>query len=59
MFYQLYKDNRSLFRWKLLASNNHIIAISHQGYISKENAIRSIILTQESKGVRIDDLTKQ
>ena len=59
MFYQLYKDNRSLFRWKLLASNHHIIAISNQGYISKENALRSIILTQESKGVRIEDLTNR
>lgn len=57
MFYQLYKDNKSLFRWKLLASNNHVIAISNQGYISKDTAIKSIILTQSSKGVRIDDFT--
>lgn len=42
MEFQIYKDRSNLWRWRLLASNNKIIADGSEGYISKQNAIDAV-----------------
>ena len=36
--FELYKDTRGEFRWRLVASNGQTIATSGEGYKSKESA---------------------
>jgi len=36
--FELYKDAKGEFRWRLVASNGQTIATSGEGYTTKENA---------------------
>jgi uncharacterized protein YegP (UPF0339 family) len=36
--FELYKDAKGEFRWRLIASNGQMIANSGEGYKSKDNA---------------------
>jgi hypothetical protein len=36
--FELYKDTKGEFRWRLVASNGQTIATSGEGYKSKESA---------------------
>ena len=36
--FELYKDAKGEFRWRLVASNGQAIATGGEGYTSKENA---------------------
>lgn len=38
--FQIYKDSQGEYRWRLLASNNQIVAWS-EGYQTKQGAINS------------------
>jgi uncharacterized protein YegP (UPF0339 family) len=38
----VYQDRAGLWRWRLLAANNRIIADSGEGYASKANALRAV-----------------
>lgn len=38
----VYQDRAGLWRWRLLAANNRIIADSGEGYASKSNAMRAV-----------------
>lgn len=40
--FELYKDAKGEFRWRLIASNGQMIANSGEGYKSKENAKNGI-----------------
>jgi uncharacterized protein YegP (UPF0339 family) len=40
--FQIYKDKKGEFRWKLIASNGQMIANSGEGYTSKDNAKNGI-----------------
>lgn len=46
MKFELYKDNKNEWRWRLVSSNGNIIAISSEGYKNKTDARNSIVLTQ-------------
>jgi len=59
MTYQVYKDSKEKYRWRLKADNNETIAISSEGYESKQSCLHSIDLTKGSKDAKIDDQTKK
>lgn len=39
--FQFYEDRAGLWRWRLIAPNNRIIADSGEGYASRRNAVRA------------------
>jgi len=39
MKFEIYRDTRSEYRWRLKAANGRIIADSGEGYVSKINAV--------------------
>ncbi|MFW6057141.1 MAG: YegP family protein [Chloroflexota bacterium] len=40
--FELYKDTKGEFRWRLIASNGQIVATGAEGYSSKASAIGGI-----------------
>lgn len=44
MYFTIYKDRNSEFRWRFKSSNGRIIADSAEGYTSEANAINGIDL---------------
>ena len=42
--FQIYKDNRNEYRWRLRAGNHEIIATSGEGYKAKANCQHGIDL---------------
>jgi len=42
MHFQIYRDAASLWRWRLRAANNEIVADSAEGYASKRNVMRAV-----------------
>lgn len=40
--FNIYRDNRSEYRWRLVADNGRIIADSGEGYVSKSEAKRAV-----------------
>jgi hypothetical protein len=55
--FEIYKDKRGEFRWKLLAGNNQVIATG-EGYTSKDgckNGIESV--KKNAPKAKIDDQT--
>ena len=57
MKYQLYKDSRQEYRWRLKADNGKIIADSGEGYKAKSDAQHGIDLVKSSKSAPVEDLT--
>lgn len=56
--FEIYKDRKGEFRWRLLADNNQVIAMG-EGYTSKagcKNGIESV--KKNAKSAKIDDQTK-
>lgn len=41
MHTEFYQDRSSMWRWRLVANNNKIIADSAEGYVSKSNVMRA------------------
>ena len=55
--FEIYKDRRGEFRWRLLADNNQVIA-SGEGYKSKagcKNGIESV--KKNAKRAKVEDQT--
>lgn len=42
MKFEVYRDKKGEYRWRLLASNRQIVADSGEGYTRREDAHRSI-----------------
>ncbi len=58
--FQLYKDTKKEYRWRLKADNGKIIADSGEGYDSKSNCQNGIQLVKElSPKASIEDLTEK
>jgi hypothetical protein len=54
--FQIFKDTRGEFRWRLRAGNNEIIATSGEGYKAKADCLNGIRLIQEGAAkATIDD----
>jgi uncharacterized protein len=45
--FEVYKDTKGEFRWRLVSSNGQTIATAAQGYISKESAKDGIKAVQK------------
>jgi uncharacterized protein YegP (UPF0339 family) len=55
--FQLYKDKRGEFRWKLIASNGEIIADSAEGYKSKDSAKKGITsVKRNASTAKVEDI---
>ena len=48
MYYRLYLDVSSNYRWTLYAANNRKIADSGEGYINKADCLAAISLVKNS-----------
>ncbi|MBZ0148304.1 MAG: DUF1508 domain-containing protein [Pseudorhodoplanes sp.] len=46
MFFHLYRDRASYWRWTLYAANNRKIADSGEGYVNKVDAMAGISLVK-------------
>ena len=58
MKYELYKDRRGEWRWRLRASNHEIIA-SGEGYVKRADCVHSIRLVKRSAKTKIVDLVEE
>lgn len=48
MIYQIYKDAKGEWRWRLIAPNARIVADSAQGYKNKKDCLSDIELVKQS-----------
>lgn len=48
MKFQIYKDKKGETRWRLLADNNRIVAVSGEGYKNKTDARDAIELVKRA-----------
>jgi hypothetical protein len=46
--FEVYQDSAGEWRWRLVVSNNNIIADSGEGYVSKQGAKRGIRSVKEN-----------
>ncbi|QXQ05471.1 DUF1508 domain-containing protein [Sphingosinicellaceae bacterium] len=47
-YYHLYRDTISQWRWRYVASNGKIIAVSSEAYVAKSDALYGITLMRGS-----------
>ena len=45
--FQVFKDKRSEWRWRLRANNNQVIATSGEGYHNRKDCIHGIYLVKD------------
>jgi uncharacterized protein YegP (UPF0339 family) len=58
MVFYVYKDARGEYRWRLVARNNQIIAVSGEGYVAKPSCFAGITLVKQSAAAAsVVDLT--
>ena len=58
--FQLYKDRKGEYRWRLRARNGEIIADSNEGYSSKASCKHGIDLVREqAAGAAVEDQTEE
>ena len=48
MKYEIYRDTVSEWRWRFIAANGEIIAVSSEGYVNKSDCSYSISLVKTS-----------
>lgn len=48
MYYVVYKDTASQWRWHLVAANNKIIAVSSESYWNKQDCYAALNLVKAS-----------
>lgn len=48
MKFYIYKDTAGLWRWRLVAANNRIIADSGESYYNKQDCLHGIELVQSA-----------
>lgn len=53
MYYMVYKDSASQWRWRLVASNNRIIADSAESYWNKSDCLAGIDLVKGSSSAAV------
>lgn len=56
--FELYRDNRKEYRWRLKAANGRIMADSGEGYVNKSDCESAIRWVQaNASGATVDDQT--
>lgn len=53
MKYEMYRDTRNEWRWRLKAANGNIIATSGEGYVNKADCENAIHLVKSSSSAPI------
>lgn len=48
MYFEMYRDARDEWRWRLKAGNHEVIAVSSEGYASKQSCSHSIDLVKST-----------
>ncbi len=56
MFYEVYRDRSSQWRWRLKAVNGRIIADSGEGYINKTDCLSGIDLVKCSSSAPVREV---
>ena len=56
MFYEVYRDRSSQWRWRLKAANGRIIADSGEGYINKSDCLTGITLVKGSASAPVREV---
>jgi uncharacterized protein len=57
--FQLYKDRKGEYRWRLRARNGEIIADSNEGYSSKASCKHGIdLVEQQAANAEVEDQTE-
>lgn len=46
MRFEIYQDGSDLWRWRLVAKNNKVIADGSEGYLSERNVMRALQTVQ-------------
>ena len=57
MRFELYRDVKGEWRWRLRARNGEVIAESGEGYSRREDCEHGIALVRHSAEARIEDMT--
>jgi uncharacterized protein len=52
--FQVYKDTADEWRWRLVAGNEQIIAVSGEGYRERRDCLHGIELVRDSKDARVE-----
>lgn len=53
MYYWIYRDRLSQWRWRLVAANSRVIADSGEGYYNKSDCLAGIALVKGSAAVPV------
>lgn len=53
MAYYIYKDQKSEWRWRYVASNGRVIGVSSEGYINKADCQAAIALMKGSNAAPV------
>jgi uncharacterized protein YegP (UPF0339 family) len=57
--FDLYRDKKRQYRWKLRADNNQVIADSAEGYVKKSDCEHGVELVQKlAPKAKVEDQTK-
>ncbi|WP_107971617.1 YegP family protein [Neisseria elongata] len=48
MYFEIYKDAKGEYRWRLKAANHQIVAQSSEGYTTKQNCQHAIDLVKST-----------
>jgi uncharacterized protein YegP (UPF0339 family) len=57
-YFEVYRDTTSQYRWRFVASNGRIIAVSSESYWNKADCLASIVLVkQEAPTAPVRDST--
>lgn len=57
MGYYVYKDSAEQWRWRYLAANYQIIAVSSESYFNKQDCLNSIAIMQRSSSSEIYEVS--
>lgn len=59
MRFELYRDAKGEWRWRLRARNGEVVAESGEGYVRREDCEHGIALVRQSAEAPIVDMTTQ
>lgn len=57
MRFELYRDVKGEWRWRLRAENGEVVADSGEGYVRREDCEHGIALVKGATNARVDDMT--
>lgn len=56
--FEIYRDRRKQFRWRLKAANGHVLATSSEGYKAKADCRNAIDrIKEDARSAAVDDQT--